>query len=80
MIDAGIMEGDMVLVDRSKTAQSGDIVIAEVDGKWTIKYLSKINDKITLRPGNKKFKTITPTEELKIAAVVIAVIRKYFHD
>ncbi len=80
MIEAGIMEGDMVLVDRSKTAQSGDIVIAEIDGKWTMKYLSKINNQVTLRPGNKKYKTITPTEELKIAAVVIAVIRKYFHD
>ena len=37
MIDAGIMEGDMVLLDRSKEAKSGDIVVAEVDGAWTMK-------------------------------------------
>ena len=41
MIDAGIMEGDMVLLDRSKEAKNGDIVVAEVDGAWTMKYLKK---------------------------------------
>jgi SOS regulatory protein LexA len=77
MIDAGIMEGDMVLVDRSKTAGNGDIVIAEVDGNWTMKYLSKRGNKVALIPGNKKYKPLIPTQELKVAAVVVAVIRKY---
>jgi repressor LexA len=77
MIEAGIMEGDMVLVDRSRTAKSGDIVIAEVDGEWTMKYFSKRGEKVALLPGNKKYKPIVPTQELKVAAVVVAVIRKY---
>ncbi len=77
MKDAGIMNGDMVLVDRSLTAVSGDIVIAEIDKQWTIKYLRKNGNDIYLEPANKKFSNIYPTEELKVAAVVKAVIRKY---
>lgn len=77
MKDAGIMPGDMVLVDRSVTASDGDIVIAEVDKQWTIKYLRKNSKSVYLEPANKKFSNIYPTEELKIAAVVKAVIRKY---
>ena len=77
MKDAGIMNGDMVLVDRSLTAVPGDIVIAEIDKQWTIKYLRKSGKSIYLEPANKKFSNIYPTEELKIAAVVKAVIRKY---
>jgi SOS regulatory protein LexA len=77
MIDAGIMSGDTVLVDRSKTPKSGDIVIAEVDGGWTMKYLKKSGNKVELVPANKKYKPIIPKEDLKVAAVVISVIRKY---
>ena len=77
MIDAGIRPNDIVLVERNKTPKNGDIVIAEVDSEWTMKYLKKQGSKVTLLPGNKKFKPITPKSELKIAAVVIAVIRKY---
>ena len=77
MKDAGIMNGDMVLVDRSLTAVPGDIVIAEIDKQWTIKYLRKSGKNIYLEPANKKFSNIYPTEELKVAAVVKAVIRKY---
>jgi len=77
MKDAGIMPGDMVLVDRSATAADGDIVIAEIDKQWTIKYLRKNSKEFYLEPANKEFSNIYPTEELKIAAVVKAVIRKY---
>jgi repressor LexA len=78
MIEAGIMKGDMVLFDRSRTPASGDVVIAELDGDSTIKYFSKVGDKVMLRPANKKYKPIIPTEgqELKITGVVVAVIRK----
>jgi repressor LexA len=41
MIEAGIMPGDYVLVDRAITAKNGDVVIAQVDGQWTMKYLNK---------------------------------------
>ena len=77
MIDAGIRSGDIVLVERGKEPKEGDIVIAEVDSQWTMKYLQKKDGKMVLVPANKKYKTIIPTEELKITAVVISVIRKY---
>ncbi len=77
MIEAGIMPGDMVLVDRSLTPMDGNIVIAQIDNQWTIKYFRKKGKDIYLEPANKKFSIIRPKEELNIAAVVKAVIRKY---
>jgi repressor LexA len=77
MLEAGIMPGDMVLVERGADASDGDIVIAEVDRQWTIKYFKHHNNQIWLFPGNKKYKPILAKEELNIAAVVKAVIRKY---
>ena len=77
MIDAGIVEGDMVLVERRSEAKSGEIVIAEVDGGWTMKYFKKTGSQVMLIAANKKYKPIIPKEDLVIAAVVIAVIRKY---
>lgn len=77
MIDAGIRPGDIVLVERNKAPKDGDIVIAEVDGEWTMKYLRKSAGKTTLMPANKKYKPILPKSELKITAVVTAVVRKY---
>jgi len=75
--DAEYPKEDMVLVDRSKTPRNGNIVIAEVDGDWTMKYFKKTGTKVELVPANKKYKTIIPKENLRIAAVVISVIRKY---
>lgn len=77
MKDAGIMPGDMVLVDRSIAPNDGNIVIAEVDNQWTIKYFRKRGNIVYLEPANKKFPKIYPKDELKVAAVVKAVIRKY---
>lgn len=77
MIEAGINPGDMVLVERNKTPRENDIVIAEVDNHWTMKFFRKSAGKIVLVPGNKKYKPIVPTEELNIAAVVIGLVRKY---
>jgi SOS regulatory protein LexA len=77
MSGAGILPGDMVIVDRGQTAKSGDIVIAEVDGQWTMKYLRKRGDSITLVAANPKYSPIKPQNELKIAGIVTAVVRKY---
>ena len=77
MIDAGIMPKDLVLVERTNEANPGDIVIAEVDGKWTMKYLRKKGKRLYLEAANKKYAPIYPEDELKISAVVKAVIRKY---
>ncbi len=77
MSEAGILPGDMVLVDKGQTPKSGDIVIAEVDGAWTMKYLRKRGESVTLLPANPKYQPVKPKSELKIAGVVTAVVRKY---
>jgi SOS regulatory protein LexA len=77
MSEAGILPGDMVIVDKGQAPKSGDIVIAEVDGQWTMKYLRKRGESVTLIPANPNYKPIKPKNELKIAGVVTAVVRKY---
>ncbi len=77
MYDAGIREGDMVLVERTTNARVGQIVIAELDGAWTMKYLRKQGSYFYLEAANKKYKPLFPKEDLKVTAVVKAVIRKY---
>jgi repressor LexA len=81
MIEAGINEGDLVIAERvdgsGRQAKEGDIVIAEVDGGWTMKYLRKKNGKNYLEPANSKYDPIYPEYSLNIAAVVRGVIRKY---
>ncbi|HVT75209.1 MAG TPA: LexA family transcriptional regulator [Candidatus Paceibacterota bacterium] len=80
MIDAGIHEGDLVVAEHAKSGhvpKEGDIVIAEVDGGWTMKYYRKSAGRIYLEPANKKYKPIYPEYDLKIAAIVKGVIRKY---
>jgi len=77
MINAGILPGDMVIVERTTNARDGDIVIAEVDGQWTMKYLRKQGGRISLEAANPAYQPIAPHQELRIAAVVRAVIRKY---
>lgn len=77
MKDAGIMPGDMVLLERGKLPKHKDIVVAEIDREWTIKYFYKKGNRTALVPANKKYKPIFPKEELRIAGVVTAVIRKY---
>jgi repressor LexA len=77
MSGAGILPGDMVIVDKGQTPKSGDIVIAQVDGEWTMKYLRKRGDTVTLVPANPKYQPIKPKNELRVAGVVTAVVRKY---
>jgi len=77
MLGAGIHPGDMVIVERGRQAVSEDIVVAEVDGEWTLKYFRKHGHSITLVPANAAFKPIKPKESLNIAGVVVGVIRKY---
>ena len=77
MIDAGILPGDLVLVERRDTARSGEIVVAEVDGEWTMKTYRKRGRQVSLEPANKKYQPIVPKEAIRIVAVVKAVIRKY---
>jgi SOS regulatory protein LexA len=77
MIDAGIHEGDLVIVERGKQPRDGDIVIAEIDREWTMKFYRKKGPRVYLEPANKKYPLMFPEESLHIAAVVKAVVRKY---
>ena len=77
MIGAGIMPDDLVLVDRSREPKTGDIVIAEVDGAWTMKYFQKKGTEVYLEAANPKYPTFKPVAELRLGGVVTAVIRKY---
>ncbi len=77
MSGAGILPGDMVIVDKGKNPRNGDIVIAEVDGQWTMKYLKRRGGSVSLVAANPKYKTIRPKSELKVGGVVTAVVRQY---
>lgn len=79
MIEAGIKEGDMVIVERRQTYKPGQIVIASLDGSFTMKYLRKSARAYYLEPANKAMKPLYPKEgeTLSIEAVVTAVVRKY---
>lgn len=77
MIDEGIREGDYVIVERKGIPKDGDIVIAEVDGGWTMKYFKKKGNVTYLKPANKNYSPIYPQYELKVAAIVRGVIRRY---
>ena len=77
MIDAWIRPGDLVLVQKNLQPKRGDIVVAQVDGEWTLKYFVKSAGQVLLKAGNTKYPEITPRQELVIAGVVIAYVRKY---
>jgi SOS regulatory protein LexA len=77
MIDEGIRHGDLVLVERTGDIKPGDIVVANIDGEWTIKYYRRKAGQVYLEPANKNYRTIVPRDELKIDLVVRAVIRQY---
>lgn len=77
MINAGINPGDFVLVDRSKEAHTNDIVIAQVDGEYTMKFFQRRGKKVVLMPANPDFSPIEADETLSIEGVVVGVVRKY---
>ncbi|MDE7431259.1 MAG: translesion error-prone DNA polymerase V autoproteolytic subunit [Lachnospiraceae bacterium] len=81
MINAGINEGDIIVIDRSLEPRQNDIVVAFVDGEFTMKYLDlseKDQGVVWLRPGNDDFPAfrITSDYELTIWGVVSNVIKK----
>lgn len=79
MIDAGIFENDVIVVDRSVNPKVGDIVLAVINGEFTVKYLGKNKDGALLIPANKDFQTIevkdNPTFE--VWGVVTGSMRKF---
>jgi repressor LexA len=77
MRDAGIMEGDFVLVRKQDHAQAGDIVVALIGEEATVKRLAKGANGYVLEPANPAFKPISMTEEVSIIGKVQQVVRGY---
>ncbi len=78
MRDAGILSGDMLVVDRSLTPSHGRIVVAVVDGEFTVKRILIQNDEVYLAPENTAFTPmkINPDSQFQIWGVVTYVIHK----
>jgi len=77
MQDAGIVDGDTVIVDKSIEATNGDVIAAIVDNERTVKYFFKDGDVITLKPANDKYPDIHPLYNFLIGGVVKHVVRSY---
>lgn len=77
MINAGIHEGDLVVVERGKEPRVNDIVVGVIDGEFTLKRLKKDKGKAYLQAENPAFPDLYAMDELKVAGVVRGIIRKY---
>jgi repressor LexA len=77
MIDAGIHKGDYVIAQMTKDFKPGMIVVAEIDGEWTLKYLRTKGKEKYLEAANENYPDLFPEEELLLHAKVVSVVRKY---
>ena len=76
MIDAGIHDGDLVVVDKSKQPTNGDIGAFLVLGtEATVKYIDTISNKKYLIPANKNYKNIEVNENISIVGKVVSLFR-----
>jgi repressor LexA len=76
MIDAGIFDGDLVVVEKRHDARKGDIVVAIVDNQFTLKRLDVERGQFILRAENKAFAPIRPEGSLEIFGVMVGLVRK----
>ncbi len=78
MQDEGIDDGDLLVVDRSKTPKNNDIVIGVLNGEFTVKKIQKTKTKLFMVAANKEYKKIEITEEMDFSVwgVVTYVIHK----
>jgi repressor LexA len=77
MIEAGICEGDLVVVRAQNHAEAGEIIVAQVDGESTVKRLARRNGKLWLQPANRRHEPIAVEGDTKVLGKVIGVIRSY---
>ena len=76
MINAGIFDGDKIIVKKQETAKNGDIVVALIDDSATVKRFFKKNGKIVLHPENDYMQDIV-LDEVQILGVVTGLTRKF---
>lgn len=79
MIEAGILDGDTVVIRRCETAEAGTIVVALVDDQEaTLKRLRRKGASIALEPANKKYETrIFPPDRVKVQGRLVGLLRQY---
>ncbi|MGQ9819915.1 MAG: LexA family protein [Candidatus Kapaibacteriales bacterium] len=78
MVDAGIYDGDILIVDRALDPKDGDIAVCVIDGEFTVKRLRIIKDEIYLSPENNKFKPIkiTSFQDFRVWGIVTYIIHR----
>lgn len=76
MMDAGIFDGDLVVVEKRPSAKKGDIVVAIVDNQFTLKRLDLEDGKFILRAENKAYAVIRPEGSLEIFGIMVGLVRK----
>jgi repressor LexA len=79
MIEAGILDGDIVLIKRCDTAENGTIVVALVDGnEATLKRLRRKGASIALEPANQKYETrIFGPDRVEVQGKLVGLLRQY---
>ena len=79
MIEAGIMNGDTVIIRRTDTADNGTIVVALIDGgEATLKRLRRRGQSVALEPANQHYETrIYRPDQVKVQGQLIALFRRY---
>ena len=78
MIDAGIDNGDILIIDKSLTPHNGDIAVCFIDGDFTVKRITIKDDGIYLTPANKKFPElhVSPESNFTVWGVVSHIIHR----
>jgi len=78
MVEAGLDDGDLIVIDRALSPENGKIAICLIDGEFTVKRIKKEKGKFYLKPENKKYESIELKEdnELIIWGIVEYVIKK----
>ena len=77
MINAGIHNGDLAVVERRKNANVGEQVVAVVDDQFTLKTLGRDQEGYHLIPANPDYSVIRPNGKLEIFGVVVGLVRRY---
>ena len=75
MIGKGILDGDYIVLDAAREAQSGDVVAALLDGESTLKTLVKRGQRTFLKAENPEFGVMKPTRDLQVQGVMVGLIR-----
>jgi repressor LexA len=78
MVEEGIKQGDLVILDKKREPREKDIVAALIDNEWTLKYFHNKDGQVFLSAANPNYPPLHPKESLSIGGVVVSVIKKYY--